>query len=103
MKKTILIAALCILLLAVIVSQGCTKQNSGSSRDSDVELVKRYYEDNGHKPLTDDIIDLLKSHDTAGKSDWDILVEYLKTGENPDGFIVRIHDDSIEIRTDDSE
>ena len=104
MKKKIWFTALFILLIfTTIVSQGCAKQNSGYEQMSDIEAVESYYEDNGHKPLPDDVIDLLKEHDTEGKSNWELLVEYVKTGENPDGYIIRIYDESIEIRTDDTE
>ena len=62
---------------------------------SDMELINDYLDNLGYKTITKDLIASMQEDTSRGKSEWDMLVEYVKTGECPDGIQITIDDGSI--------
>jgi hypothetical protein len=68
-----------------------------------MELVNDYLDNLGYKRITKDLVAAMQDDTSRGKSEWDIFVEYVKTGECPDGIKITIADGSIEINSKESE
>jgi hypothetical protein len=114
--RSLVIAVL--LALLILMSQACAQQSDGSistddvntasdtveePQKSDLELVNDYLDNLGYKTIKQDLVASMQDDTSHGKTAWDILVEYVKTGVSPDGIQITITDGSIEIRSKQTE